>query len=785
LQASLLGIVVVTSDPEFFGAVHSVLQRVQSAGLCGLSVESDLPAASSTEGSSEGEELFSIAAEKAKEFLGGLKIPLEIHLLQSNSWAESLDSPERAFPLGLCIADLSTDSEAAKAEAWLEALEKRGVPTRFSECSFALFSRDYRKAEGFYAPRPEFLLRAFPGDLRKFKLEILNCVFTYLDHTFTDRLRARQLQQGSQPVTLGLELSRFMAERAKSDWLLFYYTGSVVSTLIHDLQNLAEEQGALCLRGPSEHSLACGALANWQLHQRPFVIIVTCGMIDEFKGTLANLRQARAKGFIICAENRPSQWFAFQGTINPDEDSRAVLKAKGIPHVFISEPDEIGAGLAEAFRLYGENEGPVVILATPQVLESKQKVVIAEGSARSGALPEGSPAGELDRVMEILNREPIRILWQCGDLTAKERDLVLSIAQRAGIGLADSIDRPGTVAAYRGAERIPNYLGTLGVYGFSRKIYDFLHNDGELRSKDEQCVFFLKSKLPQVATPFPEGVLQRRMKVVQVNREPTHLSPFSDVCLAMPLRDFLAYVEEKLAVEPDVLESRKKWLLECSAEPRDILGGLESVPMSPNYFFRQLNHLVEELIETKGYSYTGVYDVGRCGVSAIRNVARTGPGFSGWYGRALMGDAYQALLFLTFTTQGNIIAFVGDGAKNLVPGILPGLLENSLNGSGPLSGNVTVFFCLNGSHSIISTYQERFKHRVGGRQMSVVSVLEPEREMSAGGVQFSFRDLHSFDRDMLEESLTASSRVSFFNVFLNHDNAADGISLLSELDWHL
>jgi len=47
--------------------------------------------------------------------------------------------------------------------------------------------------------------------------------------------------------------------------------------------------------------------------------------------------------------------------------------------------------------------------------------------------------------------------------------------------------------------------------------------------------------------------------------------------------------------------------------------------MSPNYFFGRLNRLVEVIV-SEDYSYTGVYDVGR-GISAIRNLSRTGPGF--------------------------------------------------------------------------------------------------------------------------------------------------------------
>ncbi len=42
--------------------------------------------------------------------------------------------------------------------------------------------------------------------------------------------------------------------------------------LIGYVDREAPNYGALILRGPNEHSLACGALSNWQLYQKPFLI---------------------------------------------------------------------------------------------------------------------------------------------------------------------------------------------------------------------------------------------------------------------------------------------------------------------------------------------------------------------------------------------------------------------------------------------------------------------------------------------------------------------------------
>jgi len=49
-------------------------------------------------------------------------------------------------------------------------------------------------------------------------------------------------------------------------------------------------------------------------------------------------------------------------------------------------------------------------------------------------------------------------------------------------------------------------------------------------------------------------------------------------------------------------------------------------PAGPNYFW-PFEPARRELIVSEDYSYTGVYDVGREIISAIRNLSRTGPGF--------------------------------------------------------------------------------------------------------------------------------------------------------------
>lgn len=101
--------------------------------------------------------------------------------------------------------------------------------------------------------------------------------------------------------------------------------GPIVSRAVQDAAALARAQGNPVLRGPNEHSLACGALARWQLRAAPFLIIVTSGMADELKGTLANLRVSQTRGFIVIGENEPGTWQPFQSTMHDHENAQASL----------------------------------------------------------------------------------------------------------------------------------------------------------------------------------------------------------------------------------------------------------------------------------------------------------------------------------------------------------------------------------------------------------------------------------------------------------------------------
>jgi 3-acetyloctanal synthase len=155
--------------------------------------------------------------------------------------------------------------------------------------------------------------------------------------------------------------------------------------------------------------------------------------------------------------------------------------------------------------------------------------------------------------------------------------------------------------------------------------------------------------LAEICTPFTERTLATRLRLVQVTREKTHLAPFTHYPVCSELIDFLRHLSGAVKVPTPILEQRHRALAESRPTSTDLLGEGVSQPMSLNYFFHHLNRTIEDLITRQNYSYIGVFDVGRGGISAVRNLARVRPGFSGWYGRALMGDALMAVPAIAVT----------------------------------------------------------------------------------------------------------------------------------------
>jgi len=327
----------------------------------------------------------------------------------------------------------------------------------------------------------------------------------------TDLAESRMVQTvgsgrlGNRPTmtSLGSALQDFLTARSGSRWGLHSYTGSVVSTMIAELEQQAKINGNPVIRSPSEHGLACAAMGRWILDDAPFLIIVTSGMADEFKGTLANLRSARAKGFLVCADTSGGYWFPFQGTIHQEDDSLAVLRSRGLQTFHLDRPERLAEDLAKAFQAYDAGHGPVVLVATPAVLESIEPLDLdlrqshaMEGAGESAKLQESAA----DAILHILNQEPVRLLWQCGSLTDGEAELIHDLAVRCGAALCDSVTRPGSVSKYRNGRVVPDYLGTLGLYATSARVHEYIHSDGKPLSGD----FPSSSSIPAVSIMTPE-----------------------------------------------------------------------------------------------------------------------------------------------------------------------------------------------------------------------------------------------------------------------------------------
>ncbi|GAA1978004.1 hypothetical protein [Kitasatospora viridis] len=680
-------------------------------------------------------------------------------------------------------AGLSTDPLADTVGPALAELAERlpaGLRADLSAYTVHVYTEPERAADPTRLA-PPYAVRQLPGRPELLAADVVRALADFVQmHDAADALR------GSAPAQRALAgaLTGFLTARAGHDWGLHYYTGSLVTGLIGELEVLAEQGGNPVLRGPSEHALAAGALARWQLDAAPFLIVVTNGMVDEFRGTLANLRESRARGFIVCADSPTDAWFPFQGTVHAAEDSREVLRARRLEGVYLDDPARLTEDLATAFEAYRADRGPVVLLVSNAVLDAATPPDLV--------LPEPRPAGEL-RVGEdvlaelarLVGQQPVRMLWQCGPLDEQQRELTYELARTAGIALADSPTRPGTVARYHRGERVPEYLGTLGMFGCSARVHDFLHQQGWLRRRADQSLLFLNSRIPELATPFQPRQLDRSLHIAQVTRDASHLAPFADLKVHADATGLLRELRDRVRVDPEVLALRRAAIDETRDSASDMVHQLPLLPMSPNYFYHHLGGLLDELITRHDYRYTGLYDVGRGAMSAIRNLPRTGTGFSGWYGRALMGDALQAVPSVALTREGNVLAFVGDGATGLVPDILPTLIQQSvLYGARP-AGNLTVFRLVDGGHSVIRTYRETQAGATADRQTRVLHLLQPEGEQRYGDLTVRHRHIEDVAGclDELGERLRTPGVVDVYSVLLSHNNEGDGMSPAGASGW--
>lgn len=791
-----VGVVVVTKDPAFFQTGLGVLNDIRDYVFKRVQISAEIPLKLSALAQSE---LYSEAKEKAIHFLRNQKKTINIEVIQCASLAEATgriihanalaEHPE--FQVGMVFYDQTSlgytddkiDQIDRDLDAFYRAMHKVGIPAFYSTFSTVTFIRDLRTPIRYLPQQYREIVRS--EDPGTFQTELLCLWMDFFEMNYTNR-RVKPTGCAEPHNTLGEELIKFFGRTAPGNWLVSYFTGSVVSNLIGHLDRHASTQGGLVLRGQNEHAIACGAIANWQLYRKPFLAVVTSGMLDEFKGTLINLKETAAQGIIVAAENRLSQWYSFQGTITATEDTRQVFEARGIPYVYMDEVENMTADLARAFELFHQGKGPVVILATQNVLESSlplDKAIeefIPEVIENEQVAPQSDA---LKQAIDLVNNGPEKLVWQLGPVTEDEYALVHEIAEQAGIALVDTLAHPGSVPKYYQGKRNPHFLGTLAIYGYTPKVYHFFHTNDKLNELSEQSLFMIKSRVAQVATPFSDARLERKVHVIQVTHNERHLSPYADVQVNMNCLAFLQAIKDNLNVSDELKAKRVANIHSYVDSQSDVISKLPTLPMSPNYFFSQLNGVVESLIEQEGFDYTGVYDVGRCGISAVRNVAKTRRGFSGWYGRALMGDALLASTYLAFTSNTNVIAFIGDGAKGIVPDILPSFIDNILSHPELLDKSITVFYFCNGGLSVINTYQERILFNRTSRQMRLVNIDQPEYSLDVGDFTVQNKTLTRFDETSIREALTSKRRLNLFSVVLGHNNEGDGMSLATAKGW--
>lgn len=593
----------------------------------------------------------------------------------------------------------------------------------------------------------------------------------------------RRLLPDMQPSSIAEAVADFLTAEAGSQWGLSYYTGSGVATFIDGIERRAIANGNPIVRGPSEHSLACSALARWRLDGAPFVIVATSGMHDEFRGTLANHVSARTRGFIVCADSRQDQWHPFQGTVHRTADSRPSLAARGFPVVYIGRSDEIEDGLAEAFSAYSSGRGPVMIIAPREVLQANVALRQAAGPAEAPRVSLSDAASvAVDELVQLLNSERRRLLCQVGPLPGAARDSLYALARGAGIALADSVAQPGTVSRYSNGRRVDEFIGTLSMYGYSARVYEYLHSEGELRPPASQAVMFVGTAIPQIDTPFSTSALRRLAPIQIIDRE-IDRAPFTGLAVVGDIGAVLGELHARLDVAPDVLDFRRAAIASTHDSDGDVIGLLPIMPMTTNHFFRRLRDVLDRLIVEQDYRYVGVYDIGRAGLSAVNSLPRTGTGVSGWFGRGLMGDGVMSLPGVVTRRAENVISFTGDAAVAMAPDIVPTLVQQIAVDRSDFERTLTIFRFVNGSHSLIRTYREGVQPSAVSAQTGTLTFTPPDYDRSVGSLSIRHRRIMQFGDVPLEQQLQEPRTINLYSVVVGHNNEGDGLSRFSSLGW--
>jgi thiamine pyrophosphate-dependent acetolactate synthase large subunit-like protein len=590
-----------------------------------------------------------------------------------------------------------------------------------------------------------------------------------------------RLRPEVKPSAIANAIADFLTAQAGSDWGLHYYTGSGVATFIDDIEQRAIGNGNPVIRGPSEHSLACSALARWTLDGAPFAIVATSGMHEEFRGTLANHVAVRTRGFIVCCDSRQDQWHPFQGTIHRTEDSRPSLLARGFPVVYIARSADISSGLAEAFAAYSADRGPVMVIAPRDVLQASG-IPVPEAEQAPAPRAERVSESEVDQLAALLNSARRRLLCQVGPLSASATGLMYELARAAGIGLADSVAQPGTVSRYRDGHAVEEFIGTLSMYGYSARVYEYLYSEGALRPADAQSVMFVGTQIPQIDTPFSESSL-RQLAPIQITAREIDRAPFAGLAVVGDIEGALRALRDRLDVDPGVLALRRSAITSTRDSDGDVIGLLPILPMTANYFFRRLRGVLDCLIREQDYRYVGVYDIGRVGLSAVNSLPRTDLGVSGWFGRGLMGDGLMALPGILTRRDANVLTFTGDGAVAMTPDIVPTLVQQVAADRSAFRHGLSIFRFVNGSHSVIRTYREGFQPAAVSGQTGVLSFTPEDYEHQFGSLTVRHRRVVRFDDIPFAEQLAERETINLYSVIMGHNNEGDGLSRFSSLGW--
>jgi 3-acetyloctanal synthase len=601
--------------------------------------------------------------------------------------------------------------------------------------------------------------------------------------------RNARLRAPVKPSVIADAIADFLTVQAGSDWGLSYYTGSGVATFIDNIEQRAIRNGSPVVRGPSEHSLACSALARWRLDGAPFVIVVTSGMHDEFRGTILNHIAVRTRGFIVCSDSRPDQWHPFQGTIHRTGDSRPSLFARGFPVVYIGQPSEIGTGLAEAFAAYSAGEGPVLIIAPREVLQVStvtddlpRPSVPETARADRGGPAEVVRSDEVEQIAAVLNSAPRRLLCQVGPLADGALDLLHALAAKAGIALADSVTQPGTVSRYHRGAIVDEYLGALSMYGYSTRVYQYLYSGMTLRKPAEQSLMFIGSPIPEIDTPFSDSALAW-LEPIQIISGKIDLAPFTRLSAVGDVEGILRALLARLDVDPGVLALRRAAIASTTDSVDDVIGLLPVLPMTVNYFIRRLRGVLDGLIREQDYRYTGVYDIGRAGLAAVNGLPRTGPGVSGWFGRGLMGDGLMSLPGVLTRRDGNVLSFTGDGTAAMVPDIVPALVQQIVADRSAFTGSLSIFTFINGSHSVIRTFRENLEPSAVSGQTGVLSFTPEDYQHQCGPLAIRHRRVLRFEDVPFASQLTERDTINLYSVITGHNNEGDGLGPLAATSW--